>query len=279
MSRAGLSYNAAFPPLSSATCRTDCHPTWSKPPAITTQSLPLRSVGTTYKRVITLCQMNFSRVHVKAPINPLPPPNPASRLLTNMLIAHLKDMNLVGGGKKDVIPARLSLGRAAKRPLPTLAPHPPLRNPDALPIPQLQGMNMAVADSSVSEANLGLFSLNAVDSEVPLCTYSGSRLKDLSSVTDESPRYDYIWTNMNASVIIDAYLKHSSFGRYASDGLYDSRCNAVIEMLNGKMCLISTRPIAPNEEIFVKYEPSYWAAKFHNYGRIDLPDLSVFQMG
>ena len=116
-----------------------------------------------------------------------------------MLAAHLQDMTMwtrpMFGGGKGIKTGRESLGRAAKRPLPKLQPHPPLKNPLCLPISQLEGMQMAVADSSVSEADLGLFSLQQVDTDVLLCSYTGKKLLDTSSITEESPRYDYVWSN------------------------------------------------------------------------------------
>ncbi|MEI8109155.1 MAG: SET domain-containing protein-lysine N-methyltransferase, partial [Verrucomicrobiota bacterium] len=134
-----------------------------------------------------------------------------------------------------------------------------------------------MADSTIPGAQLGLFTISGADTDVVLCTYAGSKLRDLSTVTDESPRYDYLWSNTKASIIIDAYLKHSCFGRYANDALFESRCNASIEEQNGKVYLISTRPIAPNEEIFVQYGPGYWAQRFHLLASHESAELSTFQ--
>ena len=136
-------------------------------------------------------------------------------LLTSMLMAHLQDRNLWspmrGGGKP--ITSRESYTRAAKRPLPKLPSHPPLVNPVVLPIPQLAGMQMAVAKSTIVD-ELGLFSLNGADTDVLLCTYAGTKLRDVKKVTDESLRFDYLWENSKSTLIIDAYLQHSCFGRY-----------------------------------------------------------------
>ena len=135
---------------------------------------------------------------------------------------------------------------------------------------------MAVANSTIVD-ELGLFSLNGADTDVLLCTYAGTKLRDLKKVTDESPRFDYLWENSRYTFIIDAYLKHSCFGRYANDALYESRCNAMIVERHGKVYLISTRPIAPNEEVFVNYGAGYWASRFHRYALEGSTELSSLQ--
>ena len=100
-------------------------------------------------------------------------------------------------------------------------------------------MAMAVADSSLVPDEKGLFTLLPTDTDELLCLYAGERLKDLSSINLDSNRYDYIWSNQNHSLIIDAYLQHSCYGRYANDALFESKCNAVIEMRKGKIYLVS----------------------------------------
>jgi len=107
---------------------------------------------------------------------------------------------------------------------------------------------MVVADSTLTEPNQGLFTLTPVDTDELLCVYAGTRIRNLSAITEDFPRFDYMWSNSDQSITIDAYLPHSCFGRYANDTLYESKCNAIIEEWNGKVFLVSSRPLAANEE-------------------------------
>jgi len=172
---------------------------------------------------------------------------------------------LCGGGDSLQEPFRAPLPRLVKKALPALPPFPPPRKPVALPITQLPSMVMVVADSTLTGARQGLFTLTPVDTEELICLYAGTKIRNLSAITEDFPRFDYVWSNSDQSIIIDAYPPHSCFGRYANDALYESKCNAIIEERNGKVFLISTRPLAANEEIFVNYGDGYWADRFHLY--------------
>ena len=199
-----------------------------------------------------------------------------SLLLTTMIASHMSDrscLRLRGGGP----PARAQLSRAAKKALPTLPAHSPLINYTPLPIPQLTGMQMAVADSTLAKSNKGLFTLIPTDTDELLCMYTGTRIRDHSIITNEAPRFDYLWSNRSNTLTIDAYLALSCYGRYANDALYENKCNAVIEERHGKIYLISTRPLAANEEIFVNYGDGYWADRFHKFRSTTSSELSEFQ--
>ena len=50
--------------------------------------------------------------------------------------------------------------------------------------------------------------------------------------------------------------------RYANDAIHEHKCNAIIIEHNGKVYLQATKPIQPNEEIYVQYGPGYWADRF-----------------
>ena len=144
---------------------------------------------------------------------------------------------------------------------------PPLPlNQITLPIPQLPGFLLTVADSTLPGAGQGLFTLKHIEVDDYLCTYEGSRLSQEDLPRPLGPENDYIWSNSVGSTIIDAFHYLSCFGRYANDALYEYQCNAMIVMHNGKVKLRATRDILPNEEIFVHYGGGYWADRFHTLG-------------
>ena len=143
---------------------------------------------------------------------------------------------------------------------------PPPMNQTTLPIPQLPGFLLTVADSTLPGAGQGLFTLKRIEVDDYLCTYEGSRLSQEDLPRPLGPENDYIWSNSVGSTIIDAFHYLSCFGRYANDALYEYKCNAMIVMHNGKVKLRATRDILPNEEIFVHYGGGYWADRFHTLG-------------
>ena len=143
---------------------------------------------------------------------------------------------------------------------------PPPLNQTTLPIPQLPGFLLTVADSTLPGAGQGLFTLKHIEVDDYLCTYDGSRLSREDLPRPLGPENDYIWSNSVGSIIIDAFHYLSCYGRYANDALYEYQCNAMIVMHNGKVKLRATRDILPNEEIFVHYGGGYWADRFHTLG-------------
>ena len=255
--------NIDFPPLSrdiKPVISLPSNSKWIKPPNLPPPIMQSVDVLTAKSRMMSFICPRRTRSYVSQcskrnllleVMSLTVPPLPKSRCL-----------RLRGGGVSSVPSRRV---RAVKKPLPSLPPHPPLCNLVPLPIPQLPGMNMAVADSTLPIEELGLFTLTSTDTDELLCLYSGKKIRDISTITDESPRFDYVWSNRNQTLIIDAYLRLSCFGRYANDALFEHRCNAIIEERNGKVYLISTRPLAANEEIFVNYGAGYWADRFHKF--------------
>ena len=252
--------NVDFPPLSSCVTRPVALPStskWSRPLTLPESSMTCVSASVSDHRVMSFICPRRPRMHTPKRnlllevLSLSVPPLPKSRCL-----------RLRGGGFGSVPVGR---DRVAKKPLRSLPSHPPLRNVVPLPIPQLPGKSLAVADSSLPSGECGLFTQTATDTDELLCLYSGKRLRDVLSITDESPRFDYIWSNRNQTLIIDAFQRLSCFGRYANDALFEHLCNAIIEERNGKVYLISTRPLAANEEIFVNYGAGYWADRFHKF--------------
>ena len=147
-----------------------------------------------------------------------------------------------------------------------------------LPIPQLPGFLLTVADSTLPGAGKGLFTLQRIEVDDYLCSYDGKRLSKEDLPRPLGPENDYIWSNRGESVIIDAFHHLSCFGRYANDALYDHKCSAMIIMHKGKVKLRATRDILPNEEIFVHYGGGYWADRFHTLGDSSSPlQLSSLQ--
>ena len=146
------------------------------------------------------------------------------------------------------------------------SPHPSPLNQTTLPIPQLPGFLLTVADSTLPGAGQGLFTLKRIEVDDYLCTYEGRRLSREDLPRPLGPENDYIWSNSVGSTIIDAFHYLSCFGRYANDALHEDQCNAMIVMHNGKVKLRATRDILPNEEIFVHYGGGYWADRFHTLG-------------
>jgi hypothetical protein len=148
----------------------------------------------------------------------------------------------------------------------------------SLPIAQINHQRLAVADSTLSGAGKGLFTLSSVDTEEVLCKYSGVHISpSLLPLPNLHPRFDYVWANKDNSIIIDAYDLNSCYGRYANDALYEHLCNAVIEERDDGVYLVSTRPLLENEEIFVNYGEGYWADRFHLFSSSSLA-RSEFQI-
>jgi hypothetical protein len=135
-----------------------------------------------------------------------------------------------GGG--DI--TRTQPHRTARTPNIPVALSPPT-NPLSLPIDNLPGTSLVVADSLLPGAGKGLFTLLSLEIDDLICTYSGQHLPPPSSnVPNHSPRYDYVWSNHNDTIIIDAYDPHSCYGRYANDAIHEHKCNAIITEHNGK---------------------------------------------
>ena len=131
-------------------------------------------------------------------------------------------------------------------------------------MPQINAQQLFVANSTINGAGLDLFTTLHVDTDEPLCTYSGTHINSsMLPLPNESPRYDYTWSNNDLTIIIDAHNPTSCFGRYANDPISEHKTNAIIEARNGVVFLISTRPILANEEIFVSYGDGYWADRYH----------------
>jgi ribonuclease HI len=282
---ASFNSRVEFPPLSvdEASPKLGLRGAWSSSPSISADLLDLSPIPRTMRFTKTPHYRDKLR-EVWRDTGEGGVLSASSALLAGMIMAHMQDvpilpkcLRLRGGGKLSSLPPRAPKAREAKKKPPSTPSFPPPRNQIPLPIEQLSGMAMAVADSSLVSDEKGLFTLLPTDTDELLCLYSGERLRDLSSINPDSKRYDYIWSNQNHSLIIDAYLQHSCYGRYANDALFESKCNAVIEMRKGKIYLVSTRPLAANEEIFVNYGDGYWAARFHKYRNPDSSDLSEFQ--
>lgn len=106
----------------------------------------------------------------------------------------------------------------------------------------------------------GLFSFIKFKKGDKICRYEGVRFNWKYKCNRES---DYIWTNEDHSICIDAQCFNSCYGRFANDSLNYKTHNAVIkqDMNDGLVYLYATDDIMPFCEIFVRYGKSYWEEK------------------
>ena len=162
---------------------------------------------------------------------------------------------------------------------PPPTPHPPLVNTERLNIPQLPGQSLLVADSTHSGAGRGLFSDQPVYANDFICTYKGTSLHSSQlPLPDDFPRYDYVWSNSDSSIIIDAFKELCCWGRFTNDAADEHGNNAQISQYKTKVFVRPTRDIARHEEICTPYGAEYWADRFHLLSLPEYPHHTPFQV-
>jgi len=133
-----------------------------------------------------------------------------------------------------------------------------------LPIPNWKGRALRVAQSSLPNAGLGLFTLRPVQatSSLPsriLCTYAGRTLT--RSQVDRSTSA-YIWENSTGDYIVDAEDPLSCYGRYINDHFDEAECNCEIRMHKGRAVVVALQEDIPaGSELFLSYGRDYWRDK------------------
>jgi len=91
-----------------------------------------------------------------------------------------------------------------------------------------------------------------------ICTYSSVRYNKGVLKTTFLDNNDYVWSNCNETVVLDASALTSGHGGKANDAFDDTKNNAVIIWINGEGWLVATRAIYFYEEICAAYGWVYW---------------------
>ena len=114
-----------------------------------------------------------------------------------------------------------------------------------------------VAQSVDPDAGWGLFAKRQLAVDTVLCEYTGRK-------NPPNPSAGYTYKHPNLEHSIDAYdplmLLVLCLAGYVNDPLDESRENARFEVRNGRLYLIATRTIRPDEQIFAHYGDGYWTS-------------------
>jgi hypothetical protein len=115
-----------------------------------------------------------------------------------------------------------------------------------------------IAESRLDGAGSGAFAINTIDDGAIIGEYTGTILTH-AEANKESNTSDYIWSDEISGYAVDAGPITSCAARYINDSLSEHGNNAKFVLQGGKLNLVATRTILPNEETCAGYGHEYWA--------------------
>ena len=123
--------------------------------------------------------------------------------------------------------------------------------------------DLVVSESLLPGAGMGLFARVAINKNTILCDYTGVVRSNAfinklhNNCIDVNT--DYL-LKLDGNLFVDALPCPEVKARYINDGLDVEKCNCmyVMDPLNRRALVVSTRLIFPGEELYVSYGSSYW---------------------
>jgi uncharacterized protein len=134
-----------------------------------------------------------------------------------------------------------------------------LLNQDEVPISESDYLYTNV--SQIPNAGMGLYSALKLFKDEQIAVFEGEILSQKEANKRAKNKEDQYFINLLNGKILDS--KHKDcFAKYANDAtgfIINFKNNAKIAIIEvGKVCLIATKTIQVNEEIFCSYGKAYW---------------------
>ncbi len=116
-----------------------------------------------------------------------------------------------------------------------------------------------VTDSQIKEAGKGLYTAIPIYKNEVICVFKGEQLSDSEIARRSKMGEDRYFISMLQGGIMDS-MHSNCFAKYANDVIGSNfKTNSKITLdENDNVCIVATRKIMEQEEIFCSYGKAYW---------------------